>query len=359
LDTIVPACSLGLSYGVAPAITPGSGPGHLSLFGYDPVRHRIGRGALEALGIGLELDPDDVAFRGNFAVRDDEGRIADRRAGRMSTEENRQLVDVLREKLEECDGCRFTVTSGRGHRFVLVLGGEGLSDRVSDSDPHATGVPPAAIEPTDGSPEAERTARCARACVAHFEAVLRETTDAPHTCILRGAAKRPSLRSLRDRFGVASAAACSYPMYRGLARAAGMDVGELEGDDDVYDRFDEAWRDHDFVFLHVKATDVAGEDGNDEEKTRAIERFDERLPALIERGPSALVITGDHSSPCTMKSHSWHPSPFLLSSKRASPDGFPRFAERYCRAGSLGRFSALQAMPLMLACAGRLAKFGP
>lgn len=361
LDSIAPAASLGLAYAIGRGITPGSGPAHMSLFGYDPTAHRIGRGVLEALGVGLSMGPNDLAFRANFASKDADGNITDRRAGRIPTEKNRELVAKLNKEIGCPEDCSVRLTSGLEHRFVVMLEHEGLSDELTESDPQATGVP--ALEVKALAPEAELAAKCVGAFVARVNEVLgklHSNNESPaNTCLLRGPAMFPKLKPFGERFGVKAGAIAAYPMYRGLAQLVGMQILDAGATlEDEFARLEAAWADHDYVFLHVKKTDSYGEDGNFDNKVHEIERFDGLLPRALALSPEVLAITCDHSTPCAMKAHSWHPNPFLLKAEHAFPDGAPRFTERNCQRGSLGHFPSLEAMPLMLAHAGRLAKFG-
>jgi len=356
LDSLAPASSMGLSYAVGRGITPGSGPAHMSLFGYDPTATRIGRGVLEALGVGFEMGPKDLAFRANFATMDSKGNITDRRAGRIPTEKNEKLVAKLAREIREVEGCEVILRPGVEHRFVVILRGEGLSDELSESDPQATGVPALPVKALSGA--AERAARCANAFVERLNRVLADEHPA-NTCLLRGPAMFPKLRPIRERFGLRAGAIAIYPMYRGLAQLVGMEL--LDAGHTLEEEFAalrSRWRDYDFFYLHVKKTDSAGEDGSFDRKVAEIEHLDSALRAAIELGPDVLVVTCDHSTPCPMKSHSWHPGPFMLCAPAAFPDRLERFTERNCARGSLGHFPALDAMPLMLAAAGRLAKFG-
>ena len=358
LDSIAPQSSLGLAYAIGRGITPGSGPAHMSLFGYDPVETRIGRGVLEALGVGMEMGPDDLAFRCNFATKDADGNVTDRRAGRIPTSKNEELVAKLAEGIGRPEGCDVIFHSGLEHRFVAMLRREGLSDRISETDPQATGVPPLPVRPLDDDPGAELAAKCANALVARVNEVLKDERPA-NTCLLRGPAKFPSIRPVKERFGLRAAAIAAYPMYRGLAQLVGMEIlhagTTLEQE---FMRLEAAWEEFDYFFLHVKKTDSYGEDGNFDAKVHVIEEFDALLPRALELEPDVLAITCDHSTPVPMKAHSWHPCPFLLKGPRAFPDGHPRFTERNCRKGGLGHFPSLDATALMLANAGRLAKFG-
>ncbi len=355
LDELARRSSCGLIIPVSYGITPGSGPAHVSLFGYDPLKYQIGRGILEALGVGMEVTDRDVAVRGNFAtIRD--GIIVDRRAGRISTEKNRQLISYLSQNIKEIDGVEIILRSGKEHRFVLVLRGEGLSDAVSDADPQKEGLPhrkPEALEPS-----ARRTAEVAAKFIKLAEALLKDEEKA-NTVLLRGFSKYPSIPPMQDVFKLKPAALATYPMYKGLARLVGMEIIDCgETLQSQIETLRKIWKDYDFFYFHVKKTDSRGEDGDFEGKVKEIEEFDRRLPQLMDLKPDVLVVTGDHSTPALMKSHSWHPVPFLLYSKYALADEAKAFSERECAKGILGIFPALEALPLMLANAGRLKKFG-
>jgi 2,3-bisphosphoglycerate-independent phosphoglycerate mutase len=355
-DSIAPRASMGLSHPIAPGITPGSGPAHMSLFGYDPVATRIGRGVLEALGVGMEMGPNHLAFRANFASKDAAGNITDRRAGRISTEKNEQLVAKLTAEMGDVEGCTIRLHSGIEHRFVVMLEGAGLSDKLTETDPQQTGVPALTVKAVE--PPAARAAECANAFVKRLNKVLASERPA-NTCLLRGPAMHPKLTPIGERFGIKAGAIAAYPMYRGLAQLVGMDI--LDAGHSLEDEFaclERAWASHDFIYLHVKKTDSAGEDGSFDRKVAEIEHADALLPKALALKPDVMVVTCDHSTPCPLSAHSFHPGPFMMLGARAFPDGMPRFTERNCRTGYLGQFAAINAMPLMLGAAGRLAKFG-
>lgn len=356
LDHLAAEGTLGLSDPISPGITPGSGPAHLSLFGYDPIKYQIGRGILEAAGIDLELKPGDVAARGNFAAADAGGKITDRRAGRLSTDDNRRLIIRLRSELKEVDGVEVILETVKEHRFVVVFRGTGLDGRVADTDPQRLGV--RRLEAAPRVPEASRTARIVQGFVSRAEEILASEKPA-NTFLLRGFAQPPDLPSMGDLFQLNPAAVAAYPMYRGLARLVGMRI--LPAGEAVAEAFSvlaKNWGRNDYYFIHVKKTDSWGEDGDFENKTKVIEEVDRCLPAVVELEPDVLVVTGDHSTPCFLKAHSWHPNPFLLWSKNALRDETDAFSERQCVRGGLGRFPAVEAMPLMLAHALKLEKFG-
>ncbi len=354
LDRLARGGVVGLSLPVLPGITPGSGPGHLGLFGYDPLEYRIGRGALEAVGINFALGPRDVAVRGNFCTLDSQGRITDRRAGRPTTDRCRSMVEKLRSI--RLDGVEVFVEPVREHRFVLVFRGDGLGDAVNDTDPQATGVAP--LPATGGDAASARTAAAANAFVAAAAETLRN--DAPTNGItLRGFARRPDLAPFHEVYGLKAAAIAVYPMYRGLARLVGMEV--LDCGSTLAEQIatlGRVWNDYDFFFLHFKYTDSTGEDGNFPAKVEMIEQLDAAMPGIVALKPDVLIVTGDHSTPSKLRSHSWHPVPTLLSAAACRTDAATEFGESACLRGGLGQFEAKYLMLLALAHAGRLSKFG-
>jgi 2,3-bisphosphoglycerate-independent phosphoglycerate mutase len=344
----------GLSIPVLPGIAPGSGPGHLALFGYDPLQFRIGRGILEALGINFPIGPQDVAIRGNFCTLDSQGRIMDRRAGRPSQEQN--LAAVHRLRRVTLPGVELFVEPVREHRFVLVLRGEGLGDQVNDTDPQAIGVPPLPAQGQD--PASQKTADLINRFTSAAVELLADC--APLTGVtLRGAARRPHIPTFSDIYGLRAAALAVYPMYKGLARLVGMEV--LEAGTSLQSQLEtlrRVWNDYDFFFLHYKYTDSTGEDGNFAAKVQMIEQLDAALPAIRELKPDVLIITGDHSTPSKLRSHSWHPVPTLLVADTCRPDEVTEFGERSCLRGGLGQFQAQHLMLLAMAHARRLGKYG-
>lgn len=354
LDRLAADGICGLTIPVGLGITPGSGPGHLSLFGYDPFRYTVGRGVLEALGIDFDLQPQDVAARGNFCTVDADGRVTDRRAGRIPTEACAELCADLRQI--DLPGVQLFVEPVREHRFLLVLRGDGLSDRLSETDPQREGVEPPPVEAL--APEAQATAEI----VNRFVAGARERLDGrqpANMLLLRGFAKHPRLPLMADVFGLRAAAIAVYPMYRGLAKLVGMTVlttgSSLE---DEVATLREHWEAFDFFFLHFKRPDSAGEDGDFEAKVAALEAFDAAIPAVHELEPDVIMVGGDHSTPSVLRSHSWHPVPFLLHSRWVRPDRARAFNESACREGALGVFPATEALPLAMAHARRLTKYG-
>src|SRR5262245_21836875 len=358
LDAIAPQAALGRILPVAPGITPGSGPGHLALFGYDPIATQVGRGVLEALGAGLELQDGDVAARANFCTVNGSGTVTDRRAGRIAGEDSARLVQSLQRDVPRIGDVEVLLKAGKGHRFVVVLRGPALSGAVSDADPHKEGSPIPAAHALGESAEARRTATVVNTFVTESAARLKGERAA-NAVLLRGLSARPSLPGYRERFRLRAAAIAAYPMYRGVAQLAGMQVFSVG--ETVADAFAEAktrWADFDFFFIHVKGTDMAGEDGNFDAKVAVIEEVDRALPALLALAPDVLCVTGDHSTPVPVRGHSWHPVPALVHGRWCGADGAPRFHEASCRTGSLGVLLSRDLMAVLLANAGRLDKFG-
>jgi 2,3-bisphosphoglycerate-independent phosphoglycerate mutase len=354
LDRLAQEGICGMVYHVGIGLTPGSGPGHLALFGYDPLRYRIGRGALEAVGIDFDLGPQDVAARGNFCTVDEGGRVVDRRAGRIDTDTCARLCAELRTI--EVAGAQVFVEPVREHRFLLALRGDGLSDALSETDPQKVGVPPPEVRAL--AAEAEGTAELVNAFVAQARQRLRDHHPA-NMVLLRGFARRPELPSLADVFKLRAAAIAFYPMYRGLAKLVGMTAlpsGASLADSLAALR--EHWGQFDFFFVHYKATDSAGEDGDFERKAAKLEEVDIAIPELLDLQPDVIMVSGDHSTPSTYRAHSWHPVPFLLRSRWCQPDRAERFNELDCQVGSLGLFAATEIMPLAMAHAGRFTKYG-
>jgi 2,3-bisphosphoglycerate-independent phosphoglycerate mutase len=356
LDRLASKSTCGLIDPISCGITPGSGPSHLALFGYDPFRYEIGRGVMEALGIGLNLTKDDLSARGNFATINNEGIIVDRRAGRISTEKNREICQFLQDRIREFEGIRISIHPGKEHRFVILFQGEGLRDDLTDADPQKDGLMAKETEPL--SSEARRTAEIVNGYVKRVSEVLKQFHPA-NTILLRGFSKVPEIPKMADRFKLRPAAIATYPMYRGLARLVGMEI--LETGENIKDEvatLKKYFNPYDFFYLHFKKPDMAGEDGDFKAKVRAIEEFDRILSSILNLRFDVLVITGDHSTPTPLKSHSWHPNPILLYSKFIRPDGIRRFTERQFQRGELGRFPAVDIMPLMLANGMKLKKFG-
>ncbi len=354
LDALAARSITGLSTPVRPGITPGSGPGHIGLFGYEPTEWEIGRGVLEALGIDFDLGPNDIAARGNFATVDEAGNILDRRAGRIPTEEGERLVERLRQIA--LPGVETFVRVVKEYRFVLVLRGEKLEDGLTETDPQRTGVPPLPVEAT--RPEAEETAELINQWLEEARELLADEPKA-NSMNLRGIAKVPPIPKMNEIYKLSLGAIATYPMYRGIGRLVGMSVLQTgETIESEVETLKQHWSDHDFFFFHVKKTDSYGEDGNFEAKVHVIEEFDSALPAILELNPGVVLVSGDHSTPWSLKSHSWHELPVMLWSDHIRPDAVTVFGERPCMGGGLGHIRHVDFLPLMMAHAGRLMKFG-
>ena len=361
LDALAGRSQLGLAVPVGPGITPGSGPAHLALFGYDPLTYDIGRGVLEALGIDFDLQSQDVAARGNFCTVDDAGLITDRRAGRIATEFNQQLVALLRAIT--LPGVQTFVETVKEYRFVLVLrptppGSQTLHANIRDTDPQRLGVPPLMAQAEDQA--SEPTAELVNRWLTAARQILQAHPPA-NSLNLRGFAKDPGLPRFGDLYGLRAAAVAVYPMYKGVARLIGMDILDVAGEtvEDQVETLRAHWDRYDYFYFHVKKTDSAGEDGDFQRKATAIEHVDEAVvPAILTLDPDVLIVTGDHSTPAVLKSHSWHPVPTLLWSRYCLPDGIDEFGERACFQGSLGAFPATNELPLAMGHAARLTKYG-
>lgn len=360
-DELARQSALGRITPASAGITPGSGPGHLSLFGYDPLAPAfdIGRGVLEALGLGLELQPHTIAARGNFASVDADGNLTDRRAGRIPTEEGRRLCERLRAALEGIDSgdLEVRIAAGEGYRFVLLFDCPcALDPALEDTDPQALGVPPKALQPT--STAASETAERIQPILDALSSVLSDEPKA-NAFLLRGFSVPPQVPSFGDLYQLRSAAIAGYPLYRGVASVCGMEVIETgKRIADLVETAEAHWDDFDYFFLHVKQTDQAGEDGDIETKVEVIEEVDRELPRLLDLGPRVLAVTGDHSTPAPMKAHSWHPVPLLLHGPFCGVDGNERFTETHAIRGGVGDLPSADLMGLLLANAGRLAKYG-
>jgi len=355
LDALAAQSALGLADPVAPGITPGSGPGHLGIFGYDPLQFEIGRGVLEALGIDFDLGPNDVAARGNFCSVDADGKLTDRRAGRIATELNVELVKLLRTiKLE---GVQVFVETVKDYRFVLVLRGDNLGDALSETDPQRLGVPALPVHALNSA--SEKSAQLANQFIEQARKLLADKHPA-NMVLLRGFAKRPAWPNYEQAFGLRAAAIAVYPMYRGLGKLLGMKTIKVDGEAiaDEFTTLEKNWNDFDFFYLHVKKTDSYGEDGNFAAKVHVIEELDAQLPRLLALKPDVVIVGGDHSTPALLKSHSWHPVPVMLYSEFVRADGIAEYGERACARGSLGRLPSKDLMPIALANAQRFTKFG-
>ena len=356
LDRLATEGTLGQTIPVRPGVTPGSGPAHLSMFGYDPVHYDIGRGVLEAFGVGVQVGENDVAARGNFCTLDENGDISDRRASRIPNEIALPLVEKL--QTIKVPGANIEVKHVKEYRFVVVMRGDGLVADIADTDPQQTGVPPHPAR--SRSEEAAHAAGLFNTWIAAAREVLTDEHPA-NMFTLRGFSSDPQLPKYDDVYALQAVCVAVYPMYKGVAKLVGMDVHNFAGDSPSaeFAALSSVWNDHDFFFVHIKPTDSRGEDGDFEGKRQIIESVDAALPELLDLRPDVLVVTGDHSTPARMRSHSWHPVPLLLWAPATHrPDKESTFGERECATGGLGTFPATELMPLALAHAGRLRKYG-
>lgn len=356
MDKLASEGTLGQTIPIRPGITPGSGPAHLALFGYDPINNAVGRGTLSGLGVGLAVSLGDVAVRGNFCTLDKDGNITDRRAGRISNEESAPLVEKL--KAIKLPNVEVEVAQVKEYRFTIVIRGEGLDDNIADTDPQKTGVPPLAVKANTTA--AEKTANLFQEWVNQANLLL-SGEDKANGVTLRGFGTNPELISYQDAYGLKAACIAVYPMYRGVSKLVGMEIIQFDGESpaEEFDALAKHWDMYDFFFVHIKKTDSKGEDGDFEGKAKIIESIDKALPKILALNPNVLIITGDHSTPAKMKSHSWHPVPFMIwAPETALPDLQNSFGERNCAIGGLGTFPATEAMSLALAHAGRTGKYG-
>ncbi len=354
LDRLVSDGCIGRTLPVGYGITPGSGPGHMALFGYDPLAFEIGRGALESTGIGFEIGPDDITARGNLCTLDTAGRITDRRAGRLPTERTRAICEQL--QTITLPGVETFVQVVQDQRFILVLRGPGLSDQITETDPQREGIPPIVCSAI--TPEGDHIATLVSEWVTRATAMLAGQERA-NGVLLRGWSGRPKVPPFPELWKLRAAAVTVYPMYRGVARLVGMDA--LDGGHDIHEQIAAIrahWDEYDFFFLHYKYTDSAGEDGDFRRKCDAIEAFDQAVPELVALKPDVLVVTGDHSTPALMAAHSFHPVPVLVWGQNVRRDHLHHFNEVSAREGELGMFPATEVLPIAFGHAGRLAKFG-
>ena len=357
LDQLAADSVCGLSVPIEHGITPGSGPSHLALFGYDPLEYEIGRGVLEALGVGLKLTARDLSARGNFATADDGGIITDRRAGRISTEKNVEICSALSSKIREIDGIEVIIKPGKEHRMVVVFRGDNLYGPLTDSDPQREGLKALTVTPADE--KGVFTAGIVNKFLAGANSVLKAFHPANHL-MLRGIDKVPGIPPMSSLYGLKTAAIATYPMYRGLASLVGMDLLPVAGEtvSDEIDTLKKHYSEYDFFYVHVKKTDSCGEDGNFDKKVAVLEEVDRLIPSILGLSHSVLAVTADHSTPALMKGHSWHPNPFCLHSKYERTDFCSEFSEKEFSKGALGIFYAKHAVNLMLAGALKLKKFG-
>lgn len=359
LDKLARESALGRMTPVAPGITPGSGPGHLALFGYDPLEFQVGRGVIEALGLGLELKAGDVAARANFCTLDAKGIVTDRRAGRIETAVCEELCALLSKQVKKVGDAEVIIKAGKGHRFVVIFRGKGLEGPLTDADPHREGLKIPSVKPLN--PKSAKAKKAAGLIAKFYQAALPLLAgkQPANGFLMRGIAHQPEIPLFEARYQLKPACIAVYPMYKGLAQLVGMT--KLEGPQTIAEQFERylaEYANYDYFFIHFKYTDMYGEDGNFEAKKKAIEDFDAALPILLRKRPDVLAITGDHSTPCAIKGHSWHPQPVLLTSAYSGSDKLERFTETTANLGSLGVFDAKYLIRLMQANAKMFDKFG-
>lgn len=360
LDRLVKeGCSQGRLIPAAHGLTPGSGPGHLGLFGYDPLDYQVGRGVIEALGLGIELKAGDVCARANFATLNPKKIVTDRRAGRISTETCERLCAKLSAKINKIGTTKVIIAPGKEHRFVVIFRGKGLEGPLTDADPNRVGLPVPSAKPRNArSVKQKKTAKLISDFYKKALPILAREKPA-NGFLMRGIAHQPNIPVFQNRYKLKPACLAVYPMYKGLAQLVGMEI--IQGPQTIreqFERYQAEYDKHDFFFIHFKYTDKAGEDGDFAAKKKYIEEFDKALPILLKKKPDVLAITGDHSTPCAMKGHSWHPQPVLLHSKFSGSDKLERFTETGANQGSLGIIEAKHLMRLMQANAMMFDKFG-
>jgi len=359
LDALAKIGAQGRMIPVAPGVTPGSGPGHLGLFGYDPIEYQVGRGVIEALGLGVELRAGDIAARANFCTLDAKGIVTDRRAGRIATEMTEELCALLSRKIKKLGDAEAIIRPGKGHRFVVIFRGKGLEGPLTDADPNREGLPIPTAGPTHAkSVKQKKTAALVAQFYKQALPIIAHRKPA-NGFLMRGIAHQPAIATVEERYGLRAACLAVYPMYKGLAQLVGMK--KIEGPQTIAEQFRRylaEYDNYDYFFIHFKYTDMFGEDGNFEGKKKAIEDFDAALPILLEKRPDVLAITGDHSTPCAIKGHSWHPQPVLLVSAYSGWDKLERFTETGANIGSLGLFESKYLIRLMQANARMFDKFG-
>ncbi|MCX7956724.1 MAG: 2,3-bisphosphoglycerate-independent phosphoglycerate mutase [Endomicrobia bacterium] len=361
LDSFAKESLCGLAIPVDYGITPGSGPGHLALFGYDPIKYLIGRGILEVLGLGMKITKNDLSFRGNFATIDNNNVVTDRRAGRIPTEETQKLVEKISSNIKEIDGVEILLKAGKEHRFAGILRHPYLSEEISENDPHKEGNKPHKIEPLCDTKEAKFTAEVIEKFIVQVRKILKDEQKANYI-LLRGFSKYPAIPTMQDIYKLTPVAIAIYPMYKGLAQIVGMEI--VDGCETIQDEIKKLkelfYENYDFFYVHIKDTDKLGEDGNFEGKVKKIEELDKLIPEFLSIEPDILIITGDHSTPSVTKGHSWHPVPVAIWSKNppTPKTTVQKFDELEFARGPLGTIYMNKILPLAMAYAGKFDKFG-
>jgi len=357
LDRIAKKSMLGRCIPILPGITPGSGPAHLAVFGYDPIETQIGRGVLEAVGLNMRLKANDIAARSNFATVNEKGIITDRRAGRLSGDKADILCELL-SSIDEIDGVKIKIKPGKEHRFVTVFSSDTreLGALCSDTDPLHEGAP---VQKAAGNnPSSQYLADIVNKFTDKGMKLLKDKFPA-NAFLMRGFSAKPRIISMQSKYKLEAAAIAAYPMYRGIASLLGFSIlPSADSIEELFEIYRENYNKYDYFYIHIKGTDKTGEDGDFSGKVQCIEKVDSALPVLFDCMPDVLCITGDHSSPALMHSHSWHPVPVLIHGKFCGYDRCQRFTEQDCISGGLGTFESKYLMGQLLANAGRLQKFG-
>ncbi len=357
LQKIVPHCSVGLLEPISPGITPGSGPAHLGLFGYDPIQANIGRGVLSALGVNFDLRHGDLCARINFCTIDKSGKITDRRAGRIATDENKRICKKILDNIKLPQGVELFLVTEKEHRVALILRGRKFYEALADTDPQKEGLEPLLVTACD--PQAgKETAGILNDIIAQVKNILADEQKA-NMVLLRGFAEFKKFTTMHDKFKLRCLALATYPMYRGLAKLIGMDVNwQITSAEEQMNELEKQWNNYDFFFIHIKGTDSSGEDGDFQRKVKVIESIDEIIPKILKLKPEVFIFTCDHSTPAKMKGHSWHKIPALILASNCRPDRVDRFDEYTCRKGCLNGLYSKDLMPLALAHSNKLMKFG-
>jgi len=371
LDEISKEGINGLMDTISPGIVPGSDTAHLAILGYDPYKYYPGRGVFEALGADMELCEGDVAFRANFATVDDKMRIIDRRAGRKGSKDLAEALNGL-----EIDHTKIKFTNTTEHRCALVLKGENLSKAVSDVDTHEAGSEVKKCVPLEEGEKELKTANIVNEFVSQSYDILnehpvnkerRERGELPANIILlRGAGSYGEVSAMKDRFGFGAACIAGASLYKGVAKYLGMVVVPVEGatgiaDTNLNNKAEatlHALEKHDFVFLHVKATDSMGHDGDFEGKKYMISRIDKELVARIKDVDAYITVTADHSTPVSIKRHSSDPVPIVIKGEGVRKDGITKFDEVSAASGGLGRIRGVDLMPILSDFMGFYTMFG-
>jgi len=365
---------------ISPGTPPGSDTATLALLGYDALKVYTGRGALEALGSGVQVLPGDVAFRCNFATCNENGVILDRRAGRIANEDAVKLADSLqRIKLKKSSNAEFLFKNTIQHRNVLSIRGPKLSTALSDSDPGKTGEKASEIKPLDNSSEARMTAKIVNELSHEFRNVLRNHPvneervrrglPSANIVLCRGVGTIPSVKPLSQIYGIRASCVAAVPLVKGVCKVVGMKVLDVKGATGTPQTnymakaraVVQALRNSDYVLLHVKATDVASHDGNAKQKIEIIEKIDSMLGYLLDNvdlRSTYLAVTADHTTSTATGHHEGDPVPIAITGPYVRYDNVIEYGERSCAEGGLSRIRGMDLMPILMNLLGKTSKFG-